>query len=105
MNTPPVMNLVTPDTMPTPAVAPNATQQFNHDASGLSQFAQEVQGMVESKSTRIGALLDPNRKHRLSTSEMLWLQAAMGDYSVTMLTISSTAQSLTSSIQTLLQKQ
>ena len=99
-----VVNSLPFDVARTPAVTLPETPQADAGSSGLAQFAERMQGSMESMTVPLGVLLDPSRRRPLSTAEMLWLQAGIGEYSTSILTLSHIAQSVGSTIQSLTQR-
>ncbi|MGA7782965.1 MAG: hypothetical protein WCA85_35380 [Paraburkholderia sp.] len=99
-----VVNSLPLDAARTPAVTLPQTPQADAGNSGLAQFAERMQGSLESMTVPLGVLFDPSRRRGLSTAELLWLQAAAGEYSASLLTLSHIAQSVGSTIQSLTQR-
>ncbi|HKU00317.1 MAG TPA: hypothetical protein VJS30_27855 [Paraburkholderia sp.] len=81
-----------------------AMPQAGENDTALTRFAERVQGSLENMTVPIGVLFDSTRRQPISTAEMLRLQAAIGEYSATILTLSHIAQSVGSTVQSLVQR-
>ncbi|SAK61865.1 hypothetical protein AWB80_02718 [Caballeronia pedi] len=87
-----------------PAVAPTQASPDDVGGHALTRLAERAQDSLQSAAAPLDILRDPARRHPLTTSELLSLQAAVSDYSVTLLTLSHLAQSAGSAIQSLTQR-
>lgn len=70
----------------------------------LARMVDGLQGSLDNLTAPLSALADPARRRNLSTAEMIWLQAATGEYTVTLLTLSHVSQSVGSAVQSLTQR-
>ncbi|WP_321890027.1 hypothetical protein [Paraburkholderia bannensis] len=98
------MNPIQQDEARTYVAPPPQMPQADGADSAIAQFAGRIQGSLENMTIPIGVLFDTTRRHPLSTAEMLWLQAVVGEYSVTIDTLSHVAQSFGSTVQSLTQR-
>ncbi|MDR5782062.1 hypothetical protein QCE63_21925 [Caballeronia sp. LZ065] len=86
---------------PPPTQEPARVGLGSHE---LTQIAEHVQNLVHGQSAAIAGVLDSARRQGPTTGEMLMLQAAVSDYSITLQTLSHLAQSAGSAIQSLTQR-
>ncbi|MDR5760158.1 hypothetical protein [Caballeronia sp. LZ035] len=86
---------------PPPTHEPGPVGLANHE---LTHIAEHVQNLVHRPSAAIAGMLDPARRQGPTTGEMLMLQAAVSDYSITLQTVSHLAQATGSAIQSLTQR-
>ncbi|SAK67542.1 hypothetical protein AWB77_02627 [Caballeronia fortuita] len=86
------------------AVAPTQPSSGEAGEPMLSRLAERAQDSLQSAAAPLDILRDPARRNPLTTGELLTLQAAVSDYSVTLLTLSHLAQSAGSAIQSLTQR-
>ncbi|MDR5816463.1 MULTISPECIES: hypothetical protein [unclassified Caballeronia] len=100
------MTLYQPDppVVPPPPTPEPARAGIVGDSDGLTRIAERAQQLVQNDSAAIIGLLDPARRKAPTTSEMLMLQSAVTNYSVTLNTLSHMAQSAGSAIQSLTQR-
>jgi hypothetical protein len=92
-----------------PVVPPQPAQEparagIGGEGDGLTRLAENAQDLVRGASAPVNALLDPARRHGPTTGEMLMLQTAVSNYSITLQTLSHLAQSAGSAIQSLTQR-
>jgi hypothetical protein len=88
-----------------PAIAATPAQlDVGTGGEGITRLAEQAQFALQGAAAPLGALLDPTRRRPLTTGEMLTLQAAVSDYSVTLITLSHLAQSVGSAIQSITQR-
>jgi hypothetical protein len=95
---------VVPPQPPQPPQPVQEPARADSGADGLVRLAGRAQELMQGTEAPFDALLDPARRHGPTTSEMLALQTAVSNYTITLLTISHLAQSAGSAIQSLTQR-
>lgn len=93
-----------PPVVPPPPTPEPTRAGIVGDGDGLTRIAEQAQQLVQNDSAAVVGLLDSARRKAPTTGEMLMLQAAVSNYSITLQTLSHLAQSAGSAIQSLTQR-